>query len=108
MSKKDGPEFVDWQEEAEFWDATDTTVLIKEEEGEWVGPGRVRAAPGLCRQCGAQMELRRLDVSMAHGRIVLHEAEFYVCSRCGARVLSPDRQEFFAWPKKTSAETIHP
>lgn len=107
MSKEDG-KFVDWREEAEFWDSTDTAALIEEEEGEWVGPGRVRAAPGLCRQCGAQMERRRLDVSMAHGRIVLHKAEFYVCPRCGARTLSSDRQEFFAWPEKTPAETIHP
>jgi ribosomal protein L40E len=88
------PEFTDWKEEAEFWDRTDTAPLMEEEEGEWVGPGRIRPTPGLCRRCGARMERHRLDVAIAHGRITLREVEFYVCPRCGARTLPPERQEF--------------
>lgn len=42
------------------------------------------------------MELRRLDIGIAHERLRLHEVEFYVCPRCGARSLPPDRQDFFA------------
>lgn len=52
------PEFTDWKEEAEFWDRTDTTSLMEEEEGDWIGPGRVKPAPGLCGRCGARMEYR--------------------------------------------------
>jgi len=91
------PEFTDWKEEAEFWDRTDTMSLMEEEEGEWIGPGRVKPAAGLCGRCGARMERHRLDMSIAHGRIILHETEFYVCPRCGARALPPDTQEFVAW-----------
>jgi ribosomal protein L40E len=91
------PEFADWKEEADFWDRTDTALLMEEEEGEWVGPGHIRPAPGLCRRCGARMERYRLDVTIAHGRITLREVEFYVCPRCGARTLPPDSQEFIAW-----------
>jgi hypothetical protein len=39
------PEFADWKEEAEFWDRIDTASLMEEEEGEWIGPGRVKPAP---------------------------------------------------------------
>ncbi len=97
------PEFTDWKEEAEFWDHTDTAPLMEEEEGEWVGPGHIQTAPGLCRRCGARMERHRLAVTIAHGRIILHEAEFYVCSRCGARALPPDRQEFVVWSERVPA-----
>ena len=96
------PEFMDWKSEAEFWDRTDTASLIEDEEGEWVGPGRVKAAPDLCRRCGAQMERHRLDVNIARGRIILHETEFYICPRCGSRALPPDRQEFVAWSERVS------
>lgn len=91
------PEFTDWKEEAEFWDRTDTAPLMAEEEGEWIGPGRIKPVPGLCRRCGARMERYRLDVTIAHGRITLREVEFYVCPRCGYRTLPPDSQEFIAW-----------
>ncbi len=97
------PEFADWKEEAEFWDRTDTASLMEMEEGEWVGPGRIKPAPGLCRRCGARMEPHCLDVSIAHGRIILHEAVFYVCPRCGARTLPPDRQEFVVWSERLPA-----
>jgi hypothetical protein len=43
------PEFKSWKAEAEYWDQTDASFML-EEEGEWVGPGVVRAAPDLCRQ----------------------------------------------------------
>jgi hypothetical protein len=91
------PEFADWKEEAKFWDRTDTTLLMEEEEGEWVGPGRIKPATGLCRCCGARMERYRLDVTIAHGHITLRGVEFYVCPHCGARTLPPDSQEFVAW-----------
>jgi ribosomal protein L40E len=91
------PEFKTWEEEADFWDRTDTAPWMEKEEGEWIGPGRVQAAVGLCRRCGARMELRHLDVAVARGRIILHSVEFYVCPRCEARTLPPDRQEFIAW-----------
>ncbi len=94
------PEFKNWKEEAEFWDRTDTAPLMEEAEGEWVGPGRVKSAPGLCQHCGAHMESHHLDISIAHGRIVLREAAFYVCSRCGARTLPPARQEFVVWSER--------
>jgi DNA-directed RNA polymerase subunit RPC12/RpoP len=94
------PDSTNWKSEAEFWDRTDTASLMEDEEGEWVGPGHVRPAPGLCQRCGAQMERHRLDVNIAHGRIILHETEFYVCPRCGARALPPDRQEFVAWSER--------
>lgn len=90
------PEFANWKEEAEYWDRTDASFML-EEEGEWVEPGRVRAALDLCRRCGAQMALRRLDIQLAHGRLTLHEVEFYVCPRCGAKTLPPQGQELFAW-----------
>ncbi len=91
------PEFTDWKKEAEFWDSTDTAPLMEAEKGEWVGPGHIKPALGLCRRCGAQMELHHLDIAIAHGRITLREVEFYVCPRCGARTLPPDKQEFVAW-----------
>lgn len=97
------PEFTDWKEEAAFWDNLDTAGLMAEEEGEWVGPGRVRPTPGLCQQCGGQMERFHLDVSMAHGRIILHEVGFFVCPHCGARSLLPDRQEFMTWSAEEPA-----
>jgi ribosomal protein L40E len=96
------PEFADWKEEAEFWDHTDTAPLM-EEEGEWVGPGRVKSAPGLCRRCGAQMQRQRQDVIIAHGRLVLHEADLYICPRCGAYALPSDRQEFVVWSARAFA-----
>jgi ribosomal protein L40E len=102
------PEFTDWKEEAEFWDRTDTAPLMEEEEGEWVGPGHIQTAPGLCRRCGTRMERHRLDVTIAHGRIILHEAEFYVCPRCGARTLPPDRQEFVVWSERVPAPEATP
>ena len=102
------PEFTDWKEEAEFWDHTDTVGLMEEEDGEWIGPGRIKPAPGLCRRCGARMERHCLDISIARGRIVLHEAEFYVCPRCGARALPPDRQEFVIWSEVSSALETSP
>ena len=40
------PEFTDWKEEAEFWDHTDTVGLMEEEDGEWIGPGRIKPALG--------------------------------------------------------------
>jgi len=91
------PEFTNWKEEAEFWDHTDTAPLMEEEEGEWVGPGRVTPTSGLCRRCGARLERYRRDMVIAHGRITLYEVELYVCPRCGFRALPPDRQEFVAW-----------
>jgi len=104
------PEFKDWKEEADFWDKVDTAPLMEEEEGEWLGPGWIQPAPGLCRRCGAQMNRHRTDVSVAHGRIMLHEVEFYVCPRCGAQTLPPERQEFVVWTEAavetTTRETV--
>jgi len=106
VKKPDIPEFAGWKEEAEYWDKTDASFML-EEEGEWVGPGVVRAAPDLCRRCGAQMELRRLDVTIAHGRLWLHEVKFYVCPHCGARNLPLNRQELFVL-KAVAIETVEP
>jgi hypothetical protein len=104
------PEFEDWKEEADFWDKVDTAPLMEEEEGEWLGPAWIQPAPGLCRRCGAQMNRHCTDVSVAHGRIMLHEVEFYVCPRCGTQTLPPERQEFVVWTEAavetTARETV--
>jgi hypothetical protein len=42
------PEFANWKEEAAFWDRLDTAPYIADEEGEWLGPGRVQATSDLC------------------------------------------------------------
>ncbi len=93
------PEFTNWQAEAEFWDKTDTTALL-EEDGEWVGSGRVKVAENLCRHCGALMERHYVDVTIARGRIFLREVQFYICPRCHARDLPPEQQEFVVWLEK--------
>ncbi len=106
--KIETPEFNDWKDEASFWDLTDTALAMEEENGEWVGPGRVKSAPDLCRRCGARMKRRRMDISIARGRVILHEAEFYVCSRCGNRALPPTRQEFVTWSQVSSDPSTAP
>jgi YgiT-type zinc finger domain-containing protein len=89
--------FADWREEAEFWDQTDTAPFIENEEGEWIGPGRVQAAPNLCPNCGNQLERHFVDVTIAHGRIILHAVEMYSCPHCGMRRLPEETQDFVAW-----------
>jgi DNA-directed RNA polymerase subunit RPC12/RpoP len=61
-------------------------------------------------QSGESKRKCRTDVSVAHGCIVLHEVEFYVCPRCGAQILLPERREFVVWTEAavetTARETV--
>ncbi len=90
------PEFTNWKEEAQFWDNVDTTQLMKTEGGEWIGPNQIKAASGSCPNCGAEMTKHLLDMKIAHGRILLHEVLFFICPRCGERVLPSEKQELVA------------
>jgi hypothetical protein len=98
------PDFPSWKEEAEFWDKTDTASFIEDEEGEWVGPGAVHAAADLCTSCGAQTERQYVNVTIAHGRIMLHSVEMYICPRCGMRRLPAATQEFVAWSETVAVD----
>ena len=73
------PKFKSIEEEAEFWDKTDTSEILRDEEHidiEWESPGK-------CTICQENRLRRRfIDIDLCGGEITLHQIEVYYCPSC--------------------------
>ncbi len=57
------PKFKSIQEEAEWWDKTDTSEWM--DEGEWIPAGTMRPVDNRCRKCGGKAQMERGDWQVA-------------------------------------------
>ena len=79
------PKFQSLQEEAEWWDKTDTSEWM--DEGEWIEPGSPKAmvpADDLCRKCAGKAEPFLGDWTTKDHRLTLHEVKLFRCTKCSA------------------------
>ncbi len=74
------PKFKSIQEEAEWWDKTDTSAWMH--EGEWVPAGTGRLAEERCPVCYSRRQARRFNLRVANGRVTLHRVKGYYCPKC--------------------------
>jgi hypothetical protein len=73
------PKFKSIEEEAEFWDNTDTSEILKNGEHieiEWDIPGKCQ----ICHE--SKLRRRFIDVDLYEGEITLHQIEVYYCPSC--------------------------
>lgn len=75
-------------EEAAVWDVTDTGEMMG--EGGWF-TFEWTESEDRCARCGGSMDLRRIDLHLAGGRVILRGVAWYVCStpKCGYTKLPP-------------------
>jgi ribosomal protein L37AE/L43A len=81
------PHFASEEEEAAFWDTTDTSELLK--SGKRVSVRWSR--PPTCPFCGFAKRRRRfVDVDVCDGRVTLHGIEVHYCPSCKRTTLPQD------------------
>ncbi|MBI1924535.1 hypothetical protein HYR99_09820 [Candidatus Poribacteria bacterium] len=74
------PQFKSVQEEAEWWDKTDTSEWMN--EGEWVEAGSGRLSEDRCPHCYSRRHVKRFNLKVADGRMTLHRIKGYYCPSC--------------------------
>ena len=85
------PKFKNMEEEAEFWDKTDTSEILRTGERvkvEWDSPGK-------CPLCQTEnLRYRFIDIDLCEGAVTLHGMEVHYCPSCKKTIV----------PKTTQAE----
>jgi hypothetical protein len=76
-------------DEAEYWDATDTSDLMAQET-EWAKI-EWSSQDDRCDRCGGRMLPRAIDLRLSNGRVILRQVTWYVCHTpgCGQTRLAP-------------------
>jgi hypothetical protein len=81
--------FENIEEEAEFWDKTDTSDILctgKQIKVEWDSPGK-------CPKChNGKLRRRFIDVDLYEGALTLHRIEVYYCSACKETIIPESTQ----------------
>lgn len=80
MEKKEIPVFQTKEEEAEFWDTHSLADYWDELEDEEMS---FKLQEDACPRCGGQMSLKRFDLNLAGGRLMLQQIEVYFCPAPG-------------------------
>jgi ribosomal protein L37AE/L43A len=83
------PKFKNIEEEAEFWDKTDTSEILNTEKQikiEWDSPGK-------CPKChNGKLRRRFIDVDLYEGALTLHRIEVYYCPSCKETIIPESTQ----------------
>jgi hypothetical protein len=82
MAKMKIPQFQNWEEEAEWWDKTDTSEWMDDLRP--IKPGTIVPVDNRCRKCGGKAKMERGDWRIPDGKITLHDVKLYRCVKCGA------------------------
>ena len=83
------PRFKSIKEEAEFWDGTDTSEVLRTGERikvEWDSPGKCP----LCQR--GNLRRRFIDLDVCDGMITLHEVEVHYCPLCKKTIVPETTQ----------------
>lgn len=81
------PRFESYEEEADFWDKTDSTEYFDESDltqGNWE-PSRRK-----CDDCGTAVRERLVDTDCASGDVTIHDMLVFHCPKCGVTNLSAE------------------
>jgi hypothetical protein len=80
------PKFKNIEEEAEFWDSTDTSEILRTGECvkvEWDSPGK-------CPLCQTEnLRYRFVDIDLCEGAVTLHGVEVHYCPLC-KKIIVPE------------------
>ena len=83
------PQFKNIEEEAAFWDGTDTSEILRTGESikvEWDSPGK-------CPLCQTRNLRRRfIDLDLYDGMVTLHEVEVHYCPSCKKTIVPETTQ----------------
>lgn len=80
------PKFKSIQEEAEWWDKTDTSLWMTEDDLIEVPPGSIVLAEDRCPTCYGRRRVRRFNLNVADGRVTVRRVKGYHCPRCKTTV----------------------
>ena len=83
------PKFASIQEEAEWWDKTDLSQWITDEDLTVVSAGTYRLAEDRCPKCYGRRKVHGFNLHLADRRITLHRVKGYYCLQC--KTTSPAR-----------------
>jgi ribosomal protein L37AE/L43A len=83
------PKFKNIEEEAEFWDKTDTSEILntgKPIKVEWESPGK-------CSKCQTgKLRRRFIDIDLYEGALTLHRIEVHYCPACKETIIPESTQ----------------
>ena len=83
------PKFKNTEEEAEFWDKTDTSEILRTGKCvkvEWDSPGK-------CPLCQTEsLRYRFIDIDLCEGSVTLHGVEVHHCPLCKETIVPATTQ----------------